>query len=583
MINDLKNNVQTKFSSIIQAVPVWMIKEENIKNIYNIILAAAKKSFLHERYLDVLKQEDKYWGQVALEMLSREEVPRWVDSRRHISQYNHFGNESWMELYRILFHKQLRRLLFRIKDLTGPILDLGCGCGWLSLELSRLGKNVYGIDASESSLSIARFFYKNRNYNTENFSSQFCGLPMVAHEDQGKIQYENKDLNYLSLPEKKYSAVVVWESLHHIHNIEGLIEQVRFTLKPDGFFIVHETLNEYLNGLGLQKLLTKTKVLNLLTRIHSKYHPPDSKQTQKLLFDLFRETIHITNEGEELLCSPFEGVSGQNMINVFKKHFDIKYMSFHHHYLTEAGGFNTIMRWTDHLGFAPKVGLIKAMFGGFKKLDDWLIKFKRVIPRHGFFILKPKKSNFERMPLQIKALAERIENETISDQKWDISLRKAYKTIQDVVGKNMNTRDTVSTYSMLKIFNGTIRPAEEFSSLLLITGWHLEEGDYRWTNGNAEVYYCFPKESKRIEMEVVGSPLASSENPHKVSLLTKDKVIVSFNITVPGWQKYCFNINDFPRDVVRLLIKSDIFIPKELNLSDDSRNLGIAIKYIEAK
>jgi 2-polyprenyl-3-methyl-5-hydroxy-6-metoxy-1,4-benzoquinol methylase len=106
-------------------------------------MAAFRKAFIYKRYKEVLKQEDQYWGQVALEKLLEGEVPRWVDTRRHISQYNEFGKESWMELYRVLFHKQLRRILLNVLGLSGPVLELGCGCGWLALELARLGCSGY--------------------------------------------------------------------------------------------------------------------------------------------------------------------------------------------------------------------------------------------------------------------------------------------------------------------------------------------------------------------------------------------------------------------------------------------------------
>ena len=174
-----------KISRAVETVPVWMIKDDIPDDIGDIYLTAARYSFLYKRYVDVLKQEGRYWGEVAHEMLSKGEVPRWVDSRRFVAQYTLAGKGSWVELYSILFYKQLKRLLSHVREKPGPVLDLGCGCGWLSLEIVRSGKDVTGIDVSESSIDLARFFYDNRNVEMDDFKPDFCGISMKPQEKQG--------------------------------------------------------------------------------------------------------------------------------------------------------------------------------------------------------------------------------------------------------------------------------------------------------------------------------------------------------------------------------------------------------------
>ena len=581
MVNEKDNNTE-KVVDQLNSIPVWMLEEDSAQNLRDVILAAARKAFIYKRYQEVLKQEDQFWGQVALEKLQEGEVPRWVDSRRHISQYHGFGKESWMELYRILFHKQLKKLLIKVKDLPGPVLELGCGCGWLALELARLGKDVVGLDASEISLTVARFFYKHCNFDIDDFKEKkLCGLTMLPSDKQGKIQYEFQDLNSLNLPEKKYSAVVVWESLHHIHNLEGLVEQVRYTLRPGGFFIVHETINEHLSGRGLQRLLTKSGSIKLLSSLHTRSGRPESKQTQTTIFTIFKKVFQKKEKDETPLCSPFEGVSGHEMIKLFKKHFEIEHGSFHHHFLTEAGGFNTIMNWTVHLGFAPKKSLVRSLFGFLKKIDDWLIRLKLVTPRHGFFILKPKNEKFIPGPFTLKTL---VEKRKVGPKEWNFLIKECFNKIKQKMPENLDEEKVIDTYSMLEVFKGRLAPAEELSSLMLISGWHLEEGKHRWMNGRAELFFCFPEGSKKLDMEILGSPLVSENNPQKVAISAEGKILTVFNVTIPGWQKYTMNLPEkLPKGVFKLSLKSDSFIPKELNLSEDSRTLGIAIKYIAAR
>lgn len=70
-----------------------------------------------------------------------------------------------------------RYLIPPIEALLNPnennsILDIGCGNGWLARHLIKMGYNIYGIDASETGISIAkgthpdRFFVQDLSSNT---------------------------------------------------------------------------------------------------------------------------------------------------------------------------------------------------------------------------------------------------------------------------------------------------------------------------------------------------------------------------------------------------------------------------------
>ena len=51
------------------------------------------------------------------------------------------------------------------------ILDVGCGGGLLSEPLSRLGAEVFGIDASDKNIKIAKLHAKKSNLNIKYFCS----------------------------------------------------------------------------------------------------------------------------------------------------------------------------------------------------------------------------------------------------------------------------------------------------------------------------------------------------------------------------------------------------------------------------
>ncbi|MDQ3928832.1 MAG: methyltransferase domain-containing protein, partial [Chloroflexota bacterium] len=64
---------------------------------------------------------------------------------------------------------------------------------------------------------------------------KFAGLSCRL-EEFGSVEYVAADLNAINLPAAEYDAVVTWDSLHHIADLERLLEQVRGTLKPGGVF-----------------------------------------------------------------------------------------------------------------------------------------------------------------------------------------------------------------------------------------------------------------------------------------------------------------------------------------------------------
>ena len=73
----------------------------------------------------------------------------------------------------------------------GRVLDLGCGSGWLSLELARKGQIVDAYDISSKSISLAKKTLKANPYK----------------EGFGKINYYNKDFSNIDFGENKYDAI----------------------------------------------------------------------------------------------------------------------------------------------------------------------------------------------------------------------------------------------------------------------------------------------------------------------------------------------------------------------------------------
>ncbi len=95
-------------------------------------------------------------------------------------------------------------------------LDLGCGTGKLSYQLSRNGVKVDSIDISAKMINKAReeFYHEN-------------------------ITYINKALEDYLYPENKYDLVVSTMAFHYIActDLENIFAKINNSLKNDGIFI----------------------------------------------------------------------------------------------------------------------------------------------------------------------------------------------------------------------------------------------------------------------------------------------------------------------------------------------------------
>jgi 2-polyprenyl-6-hydroxyphenyl methylase / 3-demethylubiquinone-9 3-methyltransferase len=118
---------------------------------------------------------------------------------------NHFGR-----------NQQTRNSL---KDLK--ILDVGCGGGLLAEPLARLGGNVTGIDASDTTIAAAKRHAKT------------SGLD---------IDYQISSVEELADTKSCYDLITALEVIEHVADVDSFLTALVKLLKPDGLLIM-STLN----------------------------------------------------------------------------------------------------------------------------------------------------------------------------------------------------------------------------------------------------------------------------------------------------------------------------------------------------
>lgn len=234
--------LDTLFSPVfffLEQLAKWSQRRFNLSLIFDLVLLhyrilGLKRGFktagIMKRYDSLLAEEMEEWKKIEKEMEIRG-IPWWVDLRRaRVLGKNLFWRDD-PKKEALVRGEEKKRMIEMAKRKGGRVLDLGCGSGWLSLELARNGLEVVGVDASPDRIRIAEKFFKDNPYK-ENF---------------GKLKYVQGDINKVTFPEKYFDTIVVWDTLHHFPNLDQILVKFSRFLKQGGQFIVFDHIgNRYL-------------------------------------------------------------------------------------------------------------------------------------------------------------------------------------------------------------------------------------------------------------------------------------------------------------------------------------------------
>ncbi|MBE9503511.1 MAG: class I SAM-dependent methyltransferase [Proteobacteria bacterium] len=218
---------------------------------------------------DVLK-EARFWEDFDIEAM-KYGMPYWVDYQN--AQYlNTPKRFLWSdpEIDKILYGDVKRRLLNSLPA-ESKVLDIGCGGGWLSLELARRGHHVVGIDIAEKRIEIAIDTAKKNN---QEIDYRVCSL-----EDLG--------------PDECFDVIVSFGTIHHFPNIEEELERVKALLKDDGLFIIVENCSNLFRNFAdwFRKAILK--------RDNSSRSPFEDAASHKVVSEV-RERFNVNKESFSL-------------------------------------------------------------------------------------------------------------------------------------------------------------------------------------------------------------------------------------------------------------------------------------------
>lgn len=298
-----------------------------------------------KQYDDLITKEAEFWGTITSPRPNTPQI--WDDP---ILDEIFFGAEK----------KAIKKIVL---ETGGRTLDLGCGLGTLSLYFASQGLQVEGIDVSAERIGIA----KKR-------AKEFFGSPY-----QGNPLYRCADLNTIELRSQSLDSIFAYGSLHHILQLDYLLEQVSKALKPSGVFVVYDYI-----GMGtMRKLLAA--VLYAMLPTYKSYR--DKLKLAKRLPRFLasekdrRERLRTEHPNQIVQESPFEEISQQSIHTKISNRFTITRVSYHNPFL---------------FYFAAKIRIPRSLKYTtaklFKALDDWLVRW-RIVQGSYVFIAAAQKDH----------------------------------------------------------------------------------------------------------------------------------------------------------------------------------------------
>jgi SAM-dependent methyltransferase len=179
------------------------------------------------------------------------------------------------------------------------ILEIGCGNGFLSLELARDGHNITGLDLSLEILEVAE--------RTSAANAQQSGF--------GELNYLCTNFETWQAPRSNFDIVIFNRVLHHLTDLEATLAKVKHLLRSNGQIICQDYAYDRFN----HQTATWMYQMQRQLFINGLYDEnPASSTNDSRAVDVLRKAWH--RRGREHHLKGYEEMS-LALQNAFYEHF----------------------------------------------------------------------------------------------------------------------------------------------------------------------------------------------------------------------------------------------------------------------
>lgn len=235
-----------------------------------------------------ITEEANAFDRQILERVNNGHIP----DMRLTQKCGYFYNNPWshpeyvkLDMYEQyqLFDRAIRDNFPNLHTSSMRILEVGCGPGYLSLELARTGYNVTGIDISSECIKIARHFAEKDPWKSE----------------RGQLNYVQGDFfSSTELAPGNFEVVVFLGTLHHFRDQNRVMSRVQELLSENGIIIVHEPTRDRVT----EGNVLFTHMLQLILSLGGGFYkkkdiPKDIDEHKKEIKKLYMELKYEDEEG----------------------------------------------------------------------------------------------------------------------------------------------------------------------------------------------------------------------------------------------------------------------------------------------
>lgn len=250
-----------------------------------------------------LELEAQSFDEQILERLSHGHIP---DLRR-TADCDWFRNNIWRRPYLVdmLIGRVVRFFLAHMPKEGGRVLEVGCGPGFVSLELARAGFQVTGLDVSAAALEVAERMAKENPF-TENW---------------GEVTYVRADfLQWASTNQEKFDAIIFFGSLHHFPDPSQVLDQALTQLAAGGRVMAYEPARDWWTEGDASVLALVRVLLSATGHWHEDLPVPDKAADFGLLVrDCLDEVQEAVPKDEELQSPMDNSAGGTEMLAALKE------------------------------------------------------------------------------------------------------------------------------------------------------------------------------------------------------------------------------------------------------------------------
>ena len=163
---------------------------------------------MQQRSNDTLKREvTHWWNENPFTFFVKEAGDDWVFFRnvdRKIFKWCPWAHDGYPLLHKIIPYRELR---------GKRVLDVGCGTGWSTENLARMGAEVSAIDLTEKAVELTK--------------RRFALYGMAGDIRVG-------DAEHIPYPDSAFDYVLVWGVIMHTPDTEKAVREIHRGLKPGG-------------------------------------------------------------------------------------------------------------------------------------------------------------------------------------------------------------------------------------------------------------------------------------------------------------------------------------------------------------